>query len=216
MTPQTILPSQSEEIISIQEALHILRQNIPHRIVNEYPIHESLGKYLAEDIEAPEPSPRFNNSAMDGFAVRWEDVARVKEGVVAELRIIGESQAGIPFDGEVVQSTAVRISTGAMLPDGADTVVRVEDTEEDAGQVSILTVKKQGQDVRHKGEEFAAGQLLFLKGDLSFSFCLFSFYWRTWRRNDSSRKNSNKCCLSWSCRCRKRSIWIRKKNIKPY
>jgi len=101
MTLQSVLPSQSEEIISIEEALHILRQNIPDRIENEYPIHESLGKYLAEDIKAPEPSPRFNNSAMDGFAVRWEDVARVKEGVVAELRIIGESQTGSEFEGKV-------------------------------------------------------------------------------------------------------------------
>jgi molybdopterin molybdotransferase len=81
------------------------------------------------------------------------------------LQVIGESQAGIPFDGEVTAKTAVRISTGAMLPAGADTVVRVEDTEDRDGSVSILTVREQGQDVRNRGEEFAEGQLLFLKGD---------------------------------------------------
>jgi len=164
MTPQTILPSQSEEIISIEEALHILRQNIPKRIENEYPIHESLGKYLAEDIEAPEPSPRFDNSAMDGFAVRWEDVARVKEGAVTELKIIGESQAGSEFEGEVGVSEAIRISTGALLANGCDTVIRVEDTEEDGNRVRIKKVRKQGQDVRYRGEEFQPGDALLHKG----------------------------------------------------
>ena len=152
-------------MISVIEAQRILHENVPSPRKIMVPIDEAFGLYLFEDIKAPDSSPRYTNSAMDGYAVRWADCADASSDKPSRLEIIGESQAGIPFDGEVVQSTAVRISTGAMLPDGADTVVRVEDTEEDAGQVSILAVKKQGQDVRHKGEEFAEGQLLFLKGD---------------------------------------------------
>jgi molybdopterin molybdotransferase len=128
------------------------------------PIEEAFGLYLFEDIKAPDSSPRYTNSAMDGYAVRWEDCAQAAAGTPVELLILGESQAGIPFDGEITASGAVRISTGAMLPAGADTIIRVEDTEDLGGRVKICAAKRQGQDVRHKGEEFAEGQLLFIKG----------------------------------------------------
>jgi len=152
-------------MISVLEAQRILHENVPTPQQISVTIDEAFGLYLFEDIKAPDSSPRYTNSAMDGYAVRWADCSQATSDNPVKLQIIGESQAGIPFDGEVTVNGAVRISTGAMLPDEADTIVRVEDTEEFDGYVSILAVKKQGQDVRHKGEEFTEGHLLFLKGD---------------------------------------------------
>ncbi len=152
-------------MISLIEAQRILHENLPSPQRITIPIEEAFGLYLFEDIKAPDSSPRYTNSAMDGYAVRWVDCAEASGDAPVRLEIIGESQAGIPFEGAVGAKSAVRISTGAMLPDGADTIIRVEDTEERGGFVNILAVTKQGQDVRHKGEEFVEGQLLFLKGD---------------------------------------------------
>ncbi|MDW7771956.1 MAG: molybdopterin molybdotransferase MoeA [Desulfobulbaceae bacterium] len=151
---------QKQEMISIEEALHIIQNNIPNPVAQEYAVEDAIGKLLAEDIYAPESSPRFTNSAMDGYGVRWEDVRDTAADVPVALHIIGESRAGEPFAGKVWQGEAVRISTGAMLATGCDTVVRVEDTEEEDDYVRIMAVKKQGQDVRYEGEEFRQGDLL--------------------------------------------------------
>ena len=151
-------------MISVLEAQRILQENVPPAEKLSVSIDDAFGYYLYEDIKAPDSSPRYTNSAMDGYAVRWADCAASTPDTPSELKIIGESQAGIPFPGEVTQNSAVRISTGAMLPAGADTIVRVEDTDEGDKTVKILTVRKKCQDVRRKGEEFEEGQLLFLKG----------------------------------------------------
>lgn len=150
-------------MITIEEALDIIKNNIPAPEIHEYPLEDAIGKYLSEDIFAPEPSPRFTNSAMDGYAVRWQDVSSTKPELPILLKLVGESQAGIPFPGTVDKGEAIRISTGAMLPADCDTVVRVEDTQEHNRNVSIFTVKKQGQDVRYQGEEFETGTLLLHK-----------------------------------------------------
>lgn len=156
--------SQAQGTISIEKALHLLKRNIPERIVVSHTIRQAIGNYLAQDIQAPEPSPRFTNSAMDGFAVRWEDVECVQNGAAVNLKIIGESQAGSEFDGIVGPSEAIRISTGAFLANNCDTVIRVEDTAEAEGWVRIKQVKRRGQDVRHQGEEFQKGETLLCRG----------------------------------------------------
>lgn len=150
-------------MISINEALDITKNNIPSPEVQEIGIEQALEKYLAEDVHAPEPSPRYTNSAMDGYAVRWQDVCGATPAAPVRLQIIGESRAGTPFADAVGAGEAVRISTGAMLAAGTDTVIRVEDTQESKDSVNILTVQKKGQDIRYKGEEFGAGALLLNK-----------------------------------------------------
>jgi molybdopterin molybdotransferase len=151
-------------VISVQEALRILRDNIPEPRKIIVPLEEAYCCFLFEEIRAPESSPRYTNSAMDGFAVRWTDCKGAGKDSPATLQIIGESQAGIPFDGEVTAGTAARISTGAMLPAGADSVVRVEDTSEKKSQVEVREIRSIGQDVRSAGEEFKEGEKLFSKG----------------------------------------------------
>ena len=151
-------------MISVQEALNILSANIPKPQRKIVPLEEAYRCYLFEEILAPEPSPRYTNSAMDGFALRWADCQDASSKDPVRLHIIGESQAGIPFDGEVRGGTAVRISTGAMLPAGADSVVRVEDTRENNSHVEITGIRAIGQDIRFAGEEFREGEHLFAKG----------------------------------------------------
>ena len=152
-------------MISIQEALQILEENLPDPRIDTVDLEEAHGRYLAEAISAPEPSPRYTNSAMDGYAVRWSDVMAASQETPVMLKVIGESRAGLPFAGEVKAQEAVHISTGAMLPTGADTVVRVEDTRKPTdAAVEILAVRFQGQDVRHEGEEFSCGDELLCAG----------------------------------------------------
>ena len=152
-------------MISIQEALHILQENLPEARVDTVNLSEAYGRNLAESIPAPEPSPRYTNSAMDGYAVRWSDVMDASQENPATLKVVGESRAGMPFDEEVKAEEAVHISTGAMLPQGADTVVRVEDTRKPGDDaVEILAVRSQGQDVRYEGEEFNCGDELLCSG----------------------------------------------------
>jgi molybdopterin molybdotransferase len=152
-------------MISIQEALQILEENLPDPRIDTVDLEEAHGRYLAEAISAPEPSPRYTNSAMDGYAVRWPDVMAASQETPVMLKVIGESRAGLPFAGEVKAQEAVHISTGAMLPTGADTVVRVEDTRKPTdAAVEILAVRFQGQDVRYEGEEFSCGDELLCAG----------------------------------------------------
>ena len=152
-------------MISIQEALHILQENLPEARIDTVDLSEARGRYLAESITAPEPSPRYTNSAMDGYALRWADVKDASQENPVTLKVIGESRAGEPFDRDVNRNEAVHISTGAMLPSGPDTVVRVEDTRKPSdAAVEILAVRCQGQDVRYEGEEFNCGDELLCAG----------------------------------------------------
>jgi len=152
-------------MISIQEALQLLEDNLPEPRVDTVDLSEAHGRYLVESVAAPEPSPRYTNSAMDGYAVRWSDVMAASQENPVTLKVVGESKAGMPFAGEVKVREAAHISTGAMLPAGADTVVRVEDTRKpDDTAVEILAVRAQGQDVRYEGEEFNCGDELLCAG----------------------------------------------------
>jgi molybdopterin molybdotransferase len=164
MTTNSRQHRQGNDILSIVEALQIIRDKIPAVTPVECSLQQGVGKYLASDVVAPEPSPRYTSSAMDGYAVRWEDVLSACPEVPVRLKIVGESQAGMQFRGVVGSGEAIRISTGAVLGEGCDTVVRVEDTEEIDGSVLIKSVRCHGQDVRHLGEEFGAGELLLSRG----------------------------------------------------
>jgi molybdopterin molybdotransferase len=119
---------------------------------------------LAEDAIAPHPVPAFDGSAMDGFAVRAADVAAARPGSPAVLDLIGESRAGAPAQERLGAGQAITISTGAMLPAGADAVVRVEDTRVGDRRVEILLSAAPGHDVRLAGEDIAAGATVMRRG----------------------------------------------------
>ncbi|GAA3612542.1 molybdopterin molybdotransferase MoeA [Marihabitans asiaticum] len=117
-----------------------------------------LGRVLAEDVRARGPVPAFANSAMDGYAVRWADLA----GLPARLRVVGEVPAGSPADPAIGPGECVRIMTGAPVPTAADTVVPVELTDEGVDVVTIGSAPDRGTGahVRAAGEDVAAGDVV--------------------------------------------------------
>lgn len=122
-------------------------------------LEELPGRVLAEDVRARGDHPAFTNSAMDGYALRAADAA-----AGGPLRLVGESRAGAPFGGEVGAGEAVRISTGAELPEGADAILRVEDAEEGHGAVHVGAAPAAGAYVRRRGEDVRRGQALLAAG----------------------------------------------------
>ncbi len=154
-----------QEMIPVADAVALLRTLVPVRRRVDVGVADAVGQVLAEGVAAPEPLPPFTNSAMDGFAVRWVDVATAADGEAVSLRVAGESAAGHPYDGEVGEGEAVQISTGAVVPAGADTVVPVEETAGDGPTVEIRRVKRAGQHVRAAGEEVSAGDAVAQEGD---------------------------------------------------
>jgi molybdopterin molybdotransferase len=121
------------------------------------PLRDALGRTLGEELTSPDDVPPFDSSAMDGFAVRAEDTRGAGADAPVELKLVGESRAGSPAARGPERAEAVRISTGAVLPPGADSVVRVEDTAEREGVVEIRVEVPAGKEVRRAGEDIAAG-----------------------------------------------------------
>ena len=151
-------------MISIEEAKKIITENLPPREVETINLTDALGRVLAESVSAPEPSPRYSNSAMDGFAARWEDAQSANESNPISLPVVGESSAGIPYETKLEKGQSIRISTGAMIPNGADIVVAQEDTQFDKKAVKILRVTRKHQNIRFKGEEFSDGDVVLKAG----------------------------------------------------
>jgi molybdopterin molybdotransferase len=147
-------------MISVEEALSRLLEPLEKLPPEQVSIAEGMGRVLAEDVAARRTQPPFAVSAMDGYAVRAEDVERVP----AELRIVAEVPAGAGFDGRVGPREAARIFTGAPLPAGTDTIVIQEDTERDGDRVRILEGAPRGRYVRREGLDFSEGEALLTAG----------------------------------------------------
>ncbi|HDR1865141.1 molybdopterin molybdotransferase MoeA [Pasteurella multocida] len=128
----------------------------------QLPLQHAVNRICAEDIISPLNVPSFDNSAMDGYALRLADLAQN-----LTLTVAGKSFAGAPFDGEWQTQSTVRIMTGAMLPAGADAVVMQEDVivNED-GTVTFPEKIKAGQNVRYIGEDVKQGEVVLNKGSV--------------------------------------------------
>jgi molybdopterin molybdotransferase len=123
-------------------------------------VWDALGTVLAEDVTAPHDVPPFANSAMDGYAVRATDTA----GAPVELRVIEDVAAGHVAASTVEPGTAIKIMTGAPVPEGADAIVEVEATEPGDGSVRILTSTVAGTHVRPAGGDVSEGTAVFTAG----------------------------------------------------
>ena len=128
-------------------------------------LRQALGRVLAADIVSPFAVPGHDNSAMDGYAVRFADLAPDRETVLTR---VGESFAGKPSGATIGAGECVRIFTGGVMPGGADSVAMQERATEVGGRVTIAAgaVAKAGQNRRHAGEDLKAGQIVFAKGQL--------------------------------------------------
>jgi molybdopterin molybdotransferase len=132
----------------------------------EVPLRGAFGRVLAEEACSAEPVPSFDNSAMDGFAVRAEDTRGATTAAPVALRIADESRAGRPAAVPVGAHEAVRISTGAMVPIDADAIVPVEDTRIEKGRVLVESTTDVGRYIRHAGDDIGAGELVLSSGTL--------------------------------------------------
>ncbi|SVC28810.1 uncharacterized protein METZ01_LOCUS281664, partial [marine metagenome] len=129
-------------------------------------LSDSLGRALAEDLVADATLPPWNNSGMDGFAVRAKDFKGASKESPIRLAVIRHVRAGDAPGPEVGQGQAVRIMTGAPVPPGADSVVRVEDTdaESESGTVQIFGDRDTGANVRPAGQDMRPGEKLLGRG----------------------------------------------------
>lgn len=148
-------------MISVEEAQERSLSRIEPLEPITLPLIESLGCVLAESVSSSADLPPFASSAMDGFAVRSEDVGAAAEGAAAvELRIVGRALMGQAPDVAVGPGEAVRIATGAPIPEGADCIVPIEDAAVTVDVVQVLHASSAGKHIRPAGEDVHAGDEL--------------------------------------------------------
>ena len=128
------------------------------------PIWDAFGRFLAEDIDAVQDLPAWNNSAMDGYAFRYEDIISASESHPVSLPLHGVVQAGDTSTHHLEPNTCMRILTGAPTPHGADVVIMQENTKITGNQITITKCPKRWNNIRRQGEEVQTGVRLLKKG----------------------------------------------------
>jgi molybdopterin molybdotransferase len=149
-------------MISITDAVDLVLAAVPAPRSEEVPLLAAIGRVLSDDLVAPRPAPAFDNSAVDGFALRGADLAAGQR----EFSLTLEIPAGRWVETALSQGEAAKIMTGAPLPAGADTVVAVEQTTADATKVTVLQPPSLGANVRRAGEDGPAGETLLTRGTI--------------------------------------------------
>jgi molybdopterin molybdotransferase len=142
--------------IELDDARRIVLEYAAPLASERVALDETLGRVLAEQVRSVGPLPPFDSSAMDGFALRFADVRGATLRTPVTLQVVAESRAGHPSDRALAAGEAVAISTGAILPAGADAVVAVERTNASNGHVEVLAAVPHGNDVRRAGEDIGA------------------------------------------------------------
>ena len=147
-------------MLSVEEAQARVLAEVSLLGTEDVALVDAHGRVLAEDVPAPADVPQADNSAMDGYAVRAEDLP-------GALRVIGDLPAGTPPSRAVDPGTAIRIMTGALLPEGADTVAHVEITDGGLETVRIDRAIARGSNVRKRGEDMREGDLVLRRGSVT-------------------------------------------------
>lgn len=147
-------------MISVEEALRSVVDGVAPLAIETVPLTEAIHRVLAADIVARRTQPPAAMSAMDGYAVRAADAARVP----VALTVAGEVAAGRPCEGAVEPGTAVRIFTGGVVPDGADAVVIQEDTVREGDRVTVKEAAIAGRHIRPAGVDFTQGATILAAG----------------------------------------------------
>ena len=148
MTTEAALALLAERLVAIAET-------------GEAPLIDSLGRVLGADLVAECDVPPHPNSAVDGYAVRHADLEREGD---TRLAVVGRAAAGHPYAGELPPGGAVRIFTGAVMPDGADTVFMQEDVRPDGADVVVPAGLAAGANSRRRGEDVCAGDMVLRRG----------------------------------------------------
>ncbi|MEO3989320.1 molybdopterin molybdotransferase MoeA [Pseudocitrobacter cyperus] len=147
-------------LIPLDAALSQMLERItPLNATESLPLVQAFGRITARDVISPLDVPGFDNSAMDGYAVRLSDLA-----TDAPLMVAGKAFAGQPYHGEWPAGSCIRIMTGAPVPAGCDAVVMQEETEQTDAGVRFTAPVKAGQNIRRRGEDIADGAVVFPAG----------------------------------------------------
>ena len=146
-----------DELTTVERARELVLERVGETGPEPVVLREAAGRVLAAAVTAADDVPGFDNSAMDGSAVRAADVAGASAAAAVELPVVDESRAGHPAGRELGPGEAIAISTGAMVPSGADAVVRVEDTELREQRVGVRAEVHAGASIRRAGEDVVAG-----------------------------------------------------------
>ena len=153
-------------MIPIGEAQKQVLEEIP--VLGRERIHiiEALGRVLAQDVSAARDVPSADNSAMDGYCCRHADIAGADSANPTDLKLIGDSPAGHPFEGTLGPGEAVRVMTGGLIAPGADTVIMLEDTKKHGDIVTCFNDPGLGAHIRPHGEDVRAGEVVLSIGDI--------------------------------------------------
>ncbi|EEF57443.1 molybdopterin molybdotransferase MoeA [Pedosphaera parvula] len=156
-------------MLELEDAVERILSVLPQGGIETVPLSGARQRVLAEGLFAPINLPVFDNSAMDGYAVRAEDVRTANSKSPVALHVIGRVAAGEMFSGDVVPGTCVRLFTGSPLPKGADAVLMQEDTvadDADSGRILCLDAVKPWENVRLQGEDIKTGVSIGQKGNV--------------------------------------------------
>jgi len=152
-------------LMPLEQALTKLQSSVENvcEVIN-IPLSQALGFALAKDILSPINVPPFNNSAMDGYAMNQADLLDATSANPVTLTMVGKSFAGVPYTGELATGCCIRIMTGAVMPNCADTVVMQENTQANGDQISFTTSPKFADNVRKAAEDLQQGETVLTAG----------------------------------------------------
>lgn len=151
-------------MIEVEEAVTRIVATVAPLPAETVALAEAAGRILAENVTAPISLPGFDNSAMDGYALRAADVRQATADNSVTLHCVGTAPAGTHFQGSIQPGTCVRIFTGSPVPAGADAVVMQEDTRASGDQIAVLDGVKPWENIRLCGEDVKAGSVLATSG----------------------------------------------------
>ena len=152
-------------VLTPEEAQQLVLARIDVLGVERVSLLDALGRVLARDEKATYDNPPHDNSAMDGYAVRADDIAGASSNQPVSLEVIEEIPAGTIGKKELYAGQASRIMTGAPIPAGADAGIKVEDTTSNGeSSVNILAPEKKGTNIRRRGEDMRTGEVLMPAG----------------------------------------------------
>lgn len=160
----TVPDETSRTVLSIAEALERMLAAFAPVGLERVALLEARGRFLAEDLRARWDLPPFDNSAMDGYAVRAAELAGASAETPLTLPVVGESRAGGILPPPLRAGTAMRIFTGAPMPEGADAVVIQEDTMRDGERVQLRAAPEPGAHVRARASDLASGAVMLARG----------------------------------------------------
>ncbi len=153
-------------MITVDEALDKILSHVYPLGFEKVSLLDSLGRIIGEDVYARRDVPPLDNSAMDGYALRSEDIRAASQEHSVRLEVIEDLPAGYTSAKRVEKGKAIRIMTGAPVPDGADAVIPVEETKKENGSALIFRAVASGENIRRSGEDVKKGDRVISKGDM--------------------------------------------------